>query len=113
MAHKLIAEIGDVSRFTHWEVLTVIAGVDPGVDESGRHKSKSNRASKVGSARLHKTLFQNMTTLIQNAPEDDLVYRFLNKKRSQGKPYYVYITARANKFLLANLVISMFCVRAV
>ena len=40
-----------------------------------------------------------MTTLLQNAPEADLVYRFLDKKRSQGKPYYVYMTAGANKFL--------------
>lgn len=96
---QLIAEIGDVSRFTHREALTAFAGVDPGVDESGQHKSKSNRASKVGSARLRKTLFQIMTTLLQNAPEADPVYRFLDKKRSQGKPYYVYMTAGANKFL--------------
>mgnify|MGYP002316114451 FL=1 len=86
-------------RFTHREALTAFAGVDPGVDESGQHKSKSNRASKVGSARLRKTLFQIMTTLLQNAPEADPVYRFLDKKRSQGKPYYVYMTAGANKFL--------------
>ncbi len=94
---QLIAEIGDVSRFTHREALTAFAGVDPGVDESGQHKSKSNRASKVA-CRLRKTLFQIMTTLLQNAPEDDPVYRFLDKKRSQGKPYYVYMTAGANKF---------------
>ena len=54
---QLIAEIGDVSRFTHREALTAFAGVDPSVDESGQHKSKSNRASKIGSARLRKTLF--------------------------------------------------------
>jgi len=96
---QLIAEIGDVSRFTHREALTAFAGVDPGVDQSGQHNSKSNRASKVGSARLRKTLFQIMTTLLQNAPEDDPVYSFLDKKRSEGKPYYVYMTAGANKFL--------------
>jgi len=27
------------------------------------------------------------------------MYQFLDKKRAQGKPYYVYITAVANKFL--------------
>ncbi len=96
---QLIAEIGDVSRFTHREALTAFAGVDPGVDQSGQHNSKSNRASKAGSARLRKTLFQIMTTLLQNAPEEDPVYRFLDKKRSEGKPYYVYMTAGANKFL--------------
>lgn len=59
----------------------------------------SNKASKVGSGRLRKTLFQIMTTLLQNAPEDDPVYYFLAKKRAEGKPYYVYMTAGANKFL--------------
>ena len=60
--------------------MTAFAGVDPGVDKSGQHKSKSNRASKVDSARLRKTLFQIMTTLLQNVSEDDPVYRFLDKK---------------------------------
>jgi len=96
---QLIAEIGDVSRFTHREAITAFAGVDPGVNQSGQQNSKSNRASKCGASRLRKTLFQIMTTLLQNAPADDPVYRFLDRKRSEGKPYHVYMTAGANKFL--------------
>lgn len=96
---QLMAEIGDVSRFTHREALTAFAGVDPGVAQSGQFCSKSNRVSKCGASRLRKTLFQIMTTLLQNAPDDDPVYLFLDKKRSEGKPYYVYMTAGANKFL--------------
>ena len=96
---QLIAEIGDISNFSHREALTAFAGVDPGVDQSGTHNSKSNKASKCGSNRLRKTLFQIMSTLLQTAPEDDKVYQFLVKKRAEGKPYYVYMTAGANKFL--------------
>ena len=40
-----------------------------------------------------------MNVLIKTMPQDDPVYRFLDKKRAQGKPYYVYMTAGANKFL--------------
>ncbi len=40
-----------------------------------------------------------MDGLIQRSPEGDPVYDFMDKKRSQGKPYYVYMTAGANKFL--------------
>ena len=40
-----------------------------------------------------------MTTLLQNKPANEPVYEFLNKKRSEGKPYLVYMTAGANKFL--------------
>ena len=96
---QLMAEIGDVMRFTHREALTAFAGVDPGRDDSGQRVAKSVKASKCGSARLRKTLFQIMTCLLQNMPEDDPVYQFLNKKRSEGKEYYVYMTAGANKFL--------------
>jgi len=96
---QLIAEIGDVSRFNHREALTAYAGVDPGKDDSGQHNSTSVNASKCGPPRLRKTLFQIMTTILQNGETDDPVSQFLFKKRSEGKPYLVYMTAGANKFL--------------
>ena len=40
-----------------------------------------------------------MTILLQLQPPDDPVYQFLDKKRSEGKPYYVYMTAGMTKFL--------------
>ena len=40
-----------------------------------------------------------MNRLIKRSPADDPVYAFMDKKRSESKPYYVYMTARANKFL--------------
>lgn len=96
---QLIAEIGDVSRFTHREAITAFAGVDPGVNESGQFRQRSNRASKNGSTKLRKTLFQIMTTYLQNKPVNEPVYQFLDRKRAEGKPYLVYMTAGANKFL--------------
>jgi transposase len=96
---QLMAEIGDVTRFTHKGALSAFAGVDPGVNESGTYSQKSVPASKRGSSNLRKTLFQVMDALIKNMPQDDAVYKFMDKKRSQGKPYYVYMTAGANKFL--------------
>ena len=96
---QLIAEIGDVTRFTHKGAITAFAGVDPGVNESGSYAQKSVPTSKRGSAELRKTLFQVMDCLIKTMPQDDPVYLFMDKKRAQGKPYYVYMTAGANKFL--------------
>ena len=40
-----------------------------------------------------------MDTLIQLKPQDDPVYQFMAKKKAEGKQYYVYMTAGANKFL--------------
>ena len=96
---QLIAEIGDITRFTHREALTAFAGVDPGVNQSGQFNAKSNRASKCGPPRLRKALFLVMDCLLKTKPVDDPVYQFLDKKRSEGKPYYVFMTAGANKFL--------------
>ena len=100
---QLMAEIGDVSRFTHKGALTAFAGVDPGVNESGSYEQKSVHVSKRGSAQLRKTLFQVMDCLIKNMPQDDPVYRFMDKKRTEGKPYYVYMTAGANKFYASTM----------
>jgi transposase len=96
---QLIAEVGDVTRFTHKGAITAFAGVDPGVNESGTYEQKSVQTSKRGSAVLRKTLFQVMDCLVKTKPQNDPVYAFIDKKRSQGKPYYVYMTAGANKFL--------------
>ena len=96
---QLIAEIGDVSRFSHKGALTAYAGVDPGANQSGDYEQQSVRTSKRGTPQLRKTLFLIMDSLMKLAPPDDPIYGFMMKKRAQGKDYYVYMTAGANKFL--------------
>ena len=96
---QLMAEIGDIRRFAGKQSLVAFAGVDPMPNQSGMKDSRSNRSSKRGSPYLRKTLFNIMSCLLQNAPPDEHVYQFLDKKRSEGKPYFVYMTAGANKFL--------------
>lgn len=98
LASQLIAEIGDVSRFSRRGSLTAFAGVDPGVKQSGTMQLRSNRTSKAGTPHLRRVLFLVVSGLLMRAP-DDLVYNFMDKKRTEGKPYYVYMTAGANKFL--------------
>lgn len=96
---QLMAEIGDIRRFAGKQSLVAFAGVDPMPNQSGAKESRSNRSSKRGSSYLRKTLFIVMTVLLKKAPSDEHVYQFLDRKRAEGKPYYVYMTAGANKFL--------------
>jgi transposase len=96
---QLMAEIGDIRRFAGKQSLVAFAGVDPMPNQSGTKKVRSNRSSKRGSPFLRKTLFNLMSMLLQLAPQDEPVYQFLDRKRAEGKPYYVYMTAGANKFL--------------
>lgn len=96
---QLMAEIGDLRRFAHQKSLVAFAGTDPGRNNSGSKESNKGRTSKRGSPHLRKTLFVIMSILLQLKPTDDPVYQFLDKKRSEGKPFYVYMTAGGTKFL--------------
>lgn len=96
---QLMAEIGDIRRFERKQSLIAFAGVDAPPYQSGTFESKKRSISKRGSPRLRKTLFQVMSTCLQHAPPNEPVFQFLDRKRSEGKHYYVYMTAGANKFL--------------
>ena len=96
---QLIAEIGDVRRFARKQSLVAFAGIDPAPNDSGDKYGRNSGTTKRGSPYLRKTLFNIMKCYLQNAPEDEPVYQFIDKKRSEGKPYFVYMTAAANKFL--------------
>ncbi len=96
---QLIAEIGDIRQLKSGKSLTALAGIDPPPNQSGKDDPKSRRISKRGSTALRKTLFLIMTIYLQRQPIDEPVYQFLDKKRSEGKPYKVYMIAAAHKFL--------------
>ena len=96
---QLMAEIGDIERFERKQSLVAFAGVDAPPYQSGSFESQKRHISKRGSPMLRKTLFQVMNTILQHAPADNPVYQFLDRKRTEGKHYYVYMTAGANKFL--------------
>ena len=96
---QLMAEIGDVRRFERKQPLVAVAGIDPMANQSGEKNVRSNKSSKRGSPYLRKTLFNIMGIYLKCSPQDEPVYQFLDRKRAEGKPYYVYMTAAGNKFL--------------
>ena len=96
---QLIAEIGDVTKQKSSKSLVALAGIDPPPNQSGKEDKKSRSISKRGSPALRKTLFLIMTIYLQRQPVDEPVYQFLDKKRTEGKPYKVYMIAAAHKFL--------------
>lgn len=96
---QLMAEIGDTRRFRNRRAITAFAGLDAPPYQSGQLDVTSRHISKRGSAALRKVLFQITEIFILNKPEDEPVYQFIDKKRSEGKHYYSYRIAAANKFL--------------
>ncbi len=95
---QLIAEIGDVRRFHNRKALIAYAGIDSSPYQSGTIDIKSRGISKRGSATLRKTLFTVMDCILRHKHTDEPVYQFLDKKRAEGKHYYVYMIAGCNKF---------------
>lgn len=96
---QLMAEIGGVQRLKRKQFLVAFVGVDAPPFQFGTFESPKRHISKRGSSRLRNTLFQVMNTILQHAPADNLVYQFFDRKRAEGKQYYVYMTAGANMFL--------------
>ena len=96
---QLMAEIGDVRRFPKRSNLIAFAGVDAPPYQSGKFEAKTRHISKRGSSELRKTLFQIVSGLQQKGFVDDPVYIFLSRKKAEGKPYYVCMTAACSKFL--------------
>lgn len=96
---QLMAEIGDVRRFERKQALVAFAGIDPMPNQSGEKNIRSNKSSKRGSPYLRKPLFNIMSIYLKCAPQEEPIFQFLDRKRTEGKPYYVYMTAAGNKFL--------------
>lgn len=96
---QLMAEIGDVRRFYSKKALVAFAGIDAPPNDSGQIVNNHKSMSKIGSSALRRTLFLIMSVYLQTSPVNEPVYQFMDKKRSEGKPYRVYMMASANKFL--------------
>ena len=99
LAPQLMAEIGDIYRFQKKGSLVCFAGLEVPIYQSGKFEAKEISVSKKGSPHLRKTLFQVMTCILQNAPVNDPVFQFLDRKRAEGKHYFSYMTAGCAKFL--------------
>ena len=99
LAPILIAEIGDVRRFTSAKALNAYAGNDAPPYQSGQFEGTNRHISKRGSAYLRKACYEVMHSLKVHKPENDPVYQFIIKKESEGKHKTVAKMAGVNKFL--------------
>ena len=90
-----MAEIGDVRRFKNKAALVAFAGVDAPPYQSGSFDAKSRHISKRGSP----TIFLICSVVLRHSNPEDPVFSFMDRKRSEGKHFYVYMVAGAAKFL--------------
>jgi len=96
---QLIAEIGDVRRFKNKAALVAFAGFDAPPFQSGTFELKARHISKRGSPHLRKTAFLVSSAILRRGDLDDPIFAFMDKKRGEGKHYFVYMVAGAAKLL--------------
>lgn len=91
---QIVAEIGDVKRFGGGAAIVKYAGLNPGVDESGKFSAEGVPITKHGSPYLRRALWLAANRARQYDPR---LKAFYDKKRREGKPHRVAVTAVARK----------------
>lgn len=101
-AATIIAEIGDIKRFSNSGQLVSYAGINPTVRQSGNFMGNRNRMSKKGSPYLRLALWQAAVTSVLHNP---VLKSYYEKKMKEGKNYMTVIGAVSRK--LTGVIFSM------
>lgn len=91
---QIVAEIGDVKRFRNAASIVKYAGLNSGVDESGKHSAEGVPITKHGSPYLRRSLWLAANRARQYDPR---LKEYYDKLRRKGKPHRVAVTAVARK----------------
>lgn len=96
LAASILAEIGDISRFSRLESLVAYAGIDPAVYSSGEFTGTQAKLSKRGSPYLRRALWLAATSARRFNPD---LQEYFERKIRSGKPYGIAMSAVCRKLL--------------
>lgn len=102
LAATMLAEIGDISRFSTSAKLVAFAGIDPSVRQSGDFTGTRNHMSKRGSPYLRRALWLAAVSARRYNPP---LKEFYQQKIAEGKHVHTATGAVARK--LTNIVHAM------
>jgi transposase len=83
LAARLIAELGDMTRFNNRRQLAAFAGLNPYISQSGNVDGKHLHISKRGNRHLRCLLYLGATCNYRQK-KHDVIYEFNKKKRQQS-----------------------------
>jgi transposase len=92
----ILAEIGDIKRFSHPSKLLAYAGLDPVVNQSGKFNAKHTKMSKRGSKMLRYALINAAWNVSLN---NDTFKRYFDSKIAQGNSHYSALGHTAHKLV--------------
>lgn len=97
-AARLIAEVGDFSRFETSAQLTAYVGVIPGLNHSGKRRPPGAGMSRLGHSELRRALWMPTLTAVR---ENEWLRAYYKRLRAAGKPARVALIASMRKLLCA------------
>lgn len=84
LAARIIAELGDMTRFKKKNELVAFAGLDPRISESGKNDGDHMHITKKGNKRLRCLLYLAETCSIRLKRDDNSIKDFYIKKKQQS-----------------------------
>lgn len=98
LAARILAEIGDISRFNNVSQLVAFSGVDPQIYQSGQVSGLHLRISKKGNKKLRCLLYLAVTCIIKTSRDTSIV-DFYKKKKADGLASKSALVASMNKLI--------------
>ena len=99
-ASRLIAELGDISRFKRPESINAFIGIDPIVNQSGTKDGNHLSISKKGSKIARSIMFLIVRSMIRKRVKDNPIKEYYYKKKAQPNiPPKVALFACVNKLI--------------
>lgn len=98
LAARILAEIGDISRFNNASQLVAFFGVDPQIYQSGQVSGLHLRISKKGNKKLRCLSYLAVTCMIKTSRDTSIV-DFYKKKKADGLAPKSALVASMNKLI--------------
>ncbi len=96
LASIILAEIGDIDRFTNPAKLLAFSGLDPSTYQSGKYNATHTPMVKRGSTYLRWAILTASRTV---SMRNSTFGNYLAKKQSEGKHYYIAMSHVAKKLI--------------
>ena len=107
LAARIIAELGDMTRFKKKNELVAFAGLDPRISESGQNDGDHMHITKKGNKRLRCLLYLAVTYSIRLKRDDNSIKDFYIKKKQQSNPMCSKAAKTACASKLVRIIYSM------
>ena len=103
LAARIIAEMGDISKFKKHSQLVAYVGIDPRINESGNDDGLHLHITKKGNKRLRCLLYLAVTCSLRLKRDDNKIKDYYKKKMQQSNS----MSSKAAKIACANKLVRI------